>query len=199
MVLAPPTLREEREGAKPPRLESRHPRTTPGSVGGRGGRDGREAERPSFPGSRTTRKYCRRTRKGRVIREEAGGVTRTRRAHVIAPTDGGRQERHGRVGTEDVNRCQKLRVYRVRSGVHARRSAANIARVADALLFVLARVFARRRSRTALSSTRPRCDLKSEASGAKLSKSANEKQFSEKNLSVDFTRTRLRAKLCTYQ
>lgn len=86
----------------------------------------------------------------------------------------------GHRGRQPVPEATSARVYRVRSGVHARRRAANIARVADALLFVLARVFAKRRSRTALSSTRPRCDLKSEASGAKLSLSANEKQFSEK-------------------
>ena len=30
----------------------------------------------------------------RVIREEAGGAARTRRAHVVAPADGGRRERH---------------------------------------------------------------------------------------------------------
>ena len=75
----------------------------------------------------------------------------------------------GHRGRQPVPEATNARVYRVRSGVHARRRAANIARV-----------FAKRRSRTALSSTRPRCDLKSEASGATLSFSANEKQFSEK-------------------
>ena len=159
-----------------------NPRTTPGSVGGRGGRDGREAERPSFPGSRTTRKYCRRTRKGRSHpRKPAESLGRDGLTSSPPPmADGRGGMTSGHRGRQPVPEATNARVYRVRSGVHARRRAANIARVADALLFVLARVFAKRRSRTALSSTRPRFDLKSEASGAKLSFSANEKQFSEK-------------------
>ena len=93
-MLAPPTLRKSAMGRSRRGWSRANPRTTPGSVGGRGGRDGREAERPSFPGVGPPGNTVGvRVRVG-VIREETGGVTRTRRAHVIAPTDGGRQGRH---------------------------------------------------------------------------------------------------------